>query len=73
MKEADFRDISHANCQLIDLFNQTIDTQQISFAQWYKLMTAPLDDSKNVYAQELIPRLIYGVRQGWVKVVEDKV
>ncbi len=73
MKEADFRDISYANGQLINLFNQAIHARQISFAEWYQLMTAPLDDLKNVYAQELIPRLIYGVRQGWVKVVDEKV
>ena len=71
MKEADFIDISHANCKLIDLFNQTIDTHQISFTQWYELMTAPLDDANNIYAQDLIPRLLYGVRKGWVKIVDE--
>jgi hypothetical protein len=56
----------------VELFAQGIHTHQISFADWYELMTAPLDNSITKEEEDLIVRLIYAVRQGWVKVVDEE-
>jgi hypothetical protein len=48
-----------------------IHNHQISFADWYELMTAPLDRSFTQEDEDLITRLIYAVRKGWVKVVDE--
>ncbi|MEQ8963189.1 MAG: hypothetical protein RLP02_35670 [Coleofasciculus sp. C2-GNP5-27] len=46
-----------------------MQTGQISFSEWYELMTAPLDDALSSEAEDAITRLIYGVRHGLIKVV----
>jgi hypothetical protein len=65
-----YRDSSHST-RLLELFTQGIHTHKISFTDWYDLMTAPLDNSFTKEEEDLIVRLIYAVRQGWVKVVDE--
>lgn len=75
MKDADLQGNSHqvcfVSCRLTELFTEVIRSRQITFAQWYELMTAPLDNSFSEYEGDLITRLIYAVRHGLVKVVDE--
>jgi hypothetical protein len=48
-----------------------IHSHEISFADWHDLMTAPLDHSFTQEDEDLLTRLIYAVRQGWVKIVDE--
>ncbi|HEY9670552.1 MAG TPA: hypothetical protein V6D11_03850 [Waterburya sp.] len=57
-------------CKLLELFAQGIHTHQISFTDWYELLTTPLDGSFSREDEDLLVRLIYAVRQGWVKVID---
>lgn len=57
--------------RLPELFARVIHTHQITFTDWYELMTSPLDQSFTQEDEDLISRLIYAVRQGWVKVIDD--
>lgn len=74
MKDADLQGNSHqvcfVSCRLTELFTEVIRSRQITFAEWYELMTAPLDNSFSEYEGDLITRLIYAVRHGLVKVVD---
>lgn len=63
--------VSNSSCKLPELFAQVVHTHQISFADWYELMTEPIDSSFTQEDEDLISRLIYAVRQGWVKVVDE--
>lgn len=63
--------VSNSSCKLPELFAHVVHTHQISFADWYELMTAPIDSSFTQEDEDLISRLIYAVRQGWVKVVDE--
>jgi len=60
-----------SSCRIPELFAEAIYTRRISFADWYELMTEPLDDSFTEEDGELLIRLIYAVRQGLVKVVDE--
>jgi hypothetical protein len=75
MKDAGLQTNSHqicfVSCRLTELFTEVIRSRQISFADWYELMTAPLDNSFSEYEGDLITRLIYAVRHGLVKVVDE--
>ncbi len=62
---------SISSAKLPELFARVIHTHQISFADWYELMTAPLESSFTQEDEDLLTRLIYAVRQGWVKVVDE--
>jgi hypothetical protein len=55
----------------LELFAQGIHTHQISFTDWYELLTTPLDGSFSREDEDLLVRLIYAVRQGWVKVIDS--
>ncbi|HEY9707063.1 MAG TPA: hypothetical protein V6D48_02540 [Oculatellaceae cyanobacterium] len=75
MKDADLQDNSYrvcfVSCRLTELFTEVIGSRQITFAEWYELMTAPLDSSFSEFEGDLITRLIYAVRHGLVKVVDE--
>jgi hypothetical protein len=63
------RDVNRSSSHLALVFAQTMQTGQITFSQWYELMTAPLDDALSPEAEDAITRLIYGVRHGLIKVI----
>ncbi|HBB32440.1 MAG TPA: hypothetical protein DDZ80_15990 [Cyanobacteria bacterium UBA8803] len=63
-------EISSSSSQLPYLFAETMKKGQISFADWYELITTPLDKAFNAEDEDAITRMIYGVRHGFVKVVE---
>ncbi len=56
---------------LPEVFAEATCSRQISFADWYRIMTAPLDTSFCQEDLDLINRLLYGVRQGFLKIVDD--
>ena len=56
--------------QLVQLFSDTMNNRQISFADWYQLITAPIDDVHSADDEDTLNRMIYGVRHGLVKVVD---
>jgi hypothetical protein len=71
-RETDLYPASTLSSKVTEVFIQVMQTRQISFADWYELMTAPLEDSESSeYQGDLITRLIYAVRQGIVKVVDE--
>lgn len=63
------RDVNRSSSHLALVFAQTMQTGQITFSQWYELMTEPLDETLSSEAEDAITRLIYGVRHGLIKVV----
>ncbi|MEQ8975901.1 MAG: hypothetical protein RIE73_36645 [Coleofasciculus sp. C1-SOL-03] len=63
------QNVSRSSSHLALVFAETMQTGQISFSQWYELMTAPLEDALSPEAEDAITRLIYGVRHGLIKVV----
>jgi len=63
--------ISSSASRLPELFAEAIYTHQISFVDWYELITDPWDDSFTQEDADLLTRLIYAVRQGLVKVVDE--
>lgn len=63
--------VSSSSSRIPELFAEAIYTRRISFADWYELMTEPLDDSFTEEDGELLIRMIYAVRQGLVKVVDE--
>ncbi|HAA26450.1 MAG TPA: hypothetical protein DCE56_00675 [Cyanobacteria bacterium UBA8553] len=75
MNDTDLQEDSYPVCfvssRITELFTEVIRSRQITFAQWYELMTAPLDSSFSEYEGDLITRLIYAVRHGLVKVVDE--
>lgn len=70
MNTDDWNEVCMNSSQLTELFAQTTSTQKISFADWYEVMTAPSDQNCTEYEIALIRRLLYGVRQGLVQVVD---
>jgi hypothetical protein len=56
--------------RLTELFAQTISTHKITFADWYELMSTPLEKDCAGYECDLITRMLYGVRQGLVQIVD---
>ncbi|HEY9901314.1 MAG TPA: hypothetical protein V6D43_02600 [Candidatus Sericytochromatia bacterium] len=69
-QDTDWYEICLISSRLTELFAQTISTNQIAFADWYEVMTAPLENSCAEYESDLITRMLYAVRQGLVKVVD---
>lgn len=67
----DWYEVCMISSRLTELFAQTSYTQKISFADWYEVMTAPLEKNCAEYEFALITRLLYGVRQGLVQVVDE--
>jgi hypothetical protein len=63
------QNVNRSSSNLALVFAETMQTGQISFSQWYELMTAPLDDALSSEAEDAITRLIYGVRHGLIKVI----
>lgn len=63
-------EVRTSRSQLVQLFSDTMNNRQISFADWYQLMTAPWDDTYSADAEDTLNRMIYGVRHGLVKVVD---
>lgn len=63
------QDTSRSLSHLALLFADTMQTGQISFTEWYELMTAPLEDALTPEAEDAITRLIYGVRHGLIRVI----
>lgn len=65
----------YENCllsgRLTELFTQTISTHKIAFADWYEVMTTPLQEDCADYECDLITRMLYGVRQGLVQIVDE--
>ena len=64
-------DVSTSFCQWAELFAETMKKRQISFADWYELLTSPVDNSFGAEYEEVLVRLVYGVQHGIVKVVEN--
>ncbi len=67
----DLYEICLISSRLTELFAQTISTHKIAFADWYEVMTAPLESDCAEYECDLITRMLYAVRQGLVKVVDE--
>lgn len=61
---------SSCHCHLAVLFGDTVRNGQISFTDWYELMTMPLDSSFSTNDEDIINRLIYGVHRGILKIVD---
>ena len=67
----DWFEVCLRSSRLTELFAQTIYTHKIAFADWYELMTAPLEKNCAEYEYTLITRMLYGVQQGLVKIVDE--
>ena len=63
------REISSSSSQLASLFAETMRKGQISFTDWNDLITAPVDNTFTPDDEDVLTRMIYGVRHGFVKVV----
>lgn len=64
-------EVNPTSYQLAQLFAETMKKGQITFPEWYNLISDPWDDSLSTDHVEAITRMIYGVRHGLVKVVEQ--
>lgn len=53
------------------LFAQSMKKGQISHSDWYDLLLTPMDNTFTSDHEQAVTRLIYGVRHGFVKVVEN--
>ncbi|MEQ8756101.1 MAG: hypothetical protein RID09_21670 [Coleofasciculus sp. G1-WW12-02] len=53
------------------LFAQSMQKGKISLADWYELLVMPMDNTFTSDHEEAVTRLIYGVRHGFVKVVDN--
>ncbi|MCP2729524.1 hypothetical protein [Limnofasciculus baicalensis] len=62
-------EISSSSSQLAGLFAETMRNGQISFTDWNDLITAPVDRSFTSDDEDVLTRMIYGVRHGFVKVI----
>ena len=71
MEKLDAEEVGTNSFQLIELFSETMNQGQISFADWYELLAAPLDAPYSADAEDTLNRMIYGVRHGLVKVVDN--
>lgn len=65
-------EVSTNSYRLTELFAETMRKRQISLADWYELITAPLDDSFSAEEQDIVTRLMYGVRHGLIRIVEKR-
>ena len=63
------KEISGSSTQLASLFAETMKKGQISFTDWNELIAAPLDTSFTPDDEDVLTRMIYGVRHGFVKVI----
>ena len=63
------REISGTSSHLASLFADTMKRGQISFTDWNELITTPLDHTFTPDDEDVLTRMIYGVRHGFVKVV----
>ena len=68
-KKAHPRKISHS-FDFSQLFAQSMKKGQISHSDWCELLITPMDNAFTSDHEEAMTRLIYGVRHGFVKVVE---
>lgn len=67
----DWYEVCMISTRLTELFAQTTYTQKITFADWHEVMTAPLETNCAEYEFALISRMLYGVRQGLVQIVDE--
>lgn len=67
----DWSEVCLSSSGLTEVFAQTIATNKIAFADWYEVMTAPLTKNCAEYEFDLITRMLYGVRQGLVQIVDE--
>jgi hypothetical protein len=67
----DWYEVCLISSRITELFAQTIATHKIAFADWYEVMTAPLEKNCAEYELDLITRMLYGVRQGLVQIVDE--
>jgi hypothetical protein len=72
-QNADLREASSLSDMMTDLFAEAMQTRQVAFTDWYQLMSAPLGTLECEYEANLIliTRLIYAVKKGMLKVVDD--
>jgi hypothetical protein len=56
----------------IELFAEAVEKRQIDFGDWKNLMTEPLNSSFSKEDGDSIVRLLYAVRRGRIKVVDNK-
>jgi hypothetical protein len=71
-QDADCYLVCSVSGRLAELFAQVMDKGQVAFIDWQELMTAPLTNSFTQDDEDLITRLIYAVRTGLVKVVDER-
>lgn len=57
--------------ELLELFTEASQKGQIAFKDWYKLMTAPIVNTLSEEEEDLFGRLIYAVRTGRLRVVDN--
>jgi hypothetical protein len=69
--KADLYEVCLLPYTLPEFFAEATYTRQIRFADWHRIMTAPLDNSFTEEDGDLITRLLYGVQQGFLKVVDE--
>lgn len=62
-------EINSSSSQLASLFAETMKKGQISFTDWHDLIADPVDNSFTSDDEDVLTRMIYGVRHGFVKVV----
>lgn len=62
-------EISSSSTQLASLFAETMRKGQITFTEWNHLIADPVDNSFTSDDEDVLTRMIYGVRHGFVKVV----
>lgn len=69
-KKAHQRKISNS-FDFSQLFAQSMKKGQISHSDWYELLITPMDNAFTSDHEEAVTRLIYGVRHGFVKVIDN--
>ncbi len=55
-----------------ELFAEAVEKRHINFVDWKNLMTEPLNSSFSNEDGDLIVRLLYAVRRGRIKVVDNE-
>ncbi|HEY9848359.1 MAG TPA: hypothetical protein V6D28_02785 [Leptolyngbyaceae cyanobacterium] len=56
---------------LADLFAEVVSTGRITVADRYGIMAALLDNTLSEEEYSMVDRLLYGIRRGWLQVVND--
>ncbi len=56
---------------LADLFAEAVSTGRITVADRYGIMAALLDNTLSEEEYSMVDRLLYGIRRGWLQVVND--